>query len=314
MKEQNVNPGKNKVLFQSDGKKLAAFLFVPSDYKEGEKRPAVVITRPASGVKEQTAGLYAQKFSEKGFVAITFDPKGYGESEGKPQVEDPFSIISDTLNAVTFVESLPQVDKDNIFNAGVCMGAGYATAASTQDKRIKGTAAISPYLTIHIDYPKAYGGKSVVRIMMAFFKSFSFLLGLVGLDAYLPLVPIKSWMRLIPAIPVQHGMMLYYAPGTPGDVPNWKNKINLAKTDNFILRYNPFDFTSRFRDKPFFMAYADGGYSTDLLQKFYNDISVDDKELFVAKNATHFDLYYKPEFIDPIVEKVTAFFKKHINA
>lgn len=208
MKKQNVNPGENKVFFQSDGKKLAALLFVPSDYKEGEKRPAIVITRPASGVKEQTAGLYAQKFSEKDFMTTAFDPKGYSESQGKPQVEDPFSIISDTKNAVTFIESLPHVDKDTIFNAGICMGAGYATAVSTQDERIKGTAAISPYLTTHIDYPKAYGEKFIVRIMMVFFKFFSSLLDLVGLNAYLPLIPIKSWMRLIPTIPVQHGMML----------------------------------------------------------------------------------------------------------
>lgn len=208
MKKQDLNPGKNKVFFQSDGKKLAALLFVPSDYKEGEKRPAIVITRPASGVKEQTAGLYAQKFSEKDFMTTAFDPKGYSESQGKPQVEDPFSIISDTKNAVTFIESLPHVDKDTIFNAGICMGAGYATAVSTQDERIKGTAAISPYLTTHIDYPKAYGEKFIVRIMMVFFKFFSSLLDLVGLNAYLPLIPIKSWMRLIPTIPVQHGMML----------------------------------------------------------------------------------------------------------
>ena len=110
-------------------------------------------------------------------VTIAFDPKGYGESEGKPQVEDPFSIISDTKNTVTFIESLSQVDKDNIFNAGICMGAGYATATATQDNRIKGTAAISPYLTGHIDYPKAYGGKIVVRIMMTLlFKPVSFCL------------------------------------------------------------------------------------------------------------------------------------------
>ena len=76
--------------------------------------------------------------------------------------------------------------------------------------------------------------------------------------------------------------------------------------------YNPFDFTSKFKDKPFFMAYADGGYSPELLQKFYDDISVDDKELFIGKNATHFDLYYKPEYVGPIVDKVAGLFKRHM--
>jgi hypothetical protein len=72
-------------------------------------------------------------------------------------------------------------------------------------------------------------------------------------------------------------------------VPNWKNKLNLYKAENIMLGvYNPFDFTARFKGKPFFMAYADGGYSPELLQKFYDDISVDDKELLIGEDATHF--------------------------
>lgn len=245
---------------------------------------------------------------------MAFDPKGYGESEGKPQVEDPFSVISDTKNAITLMQSLPQVDANNIFNAGICMGAGYATAAGAEDDRSKGTAAISPYLTAHIDYPKAYGGKTVVRIMMAIVKPLTTVLGKLGMNLYFPPVPIKSWMKALPTLPVQHGMMQYYAPGKAGDVPHWKNKINLYKAENIMLgKYNPFDFTAKYKNKPFFMAYADGGYSPELLQKFYDDISVDDKELFIAKNATHFDLYDKPEYVDPIVERITAFFKKHMK-
>lgn len=137
------------------------------------------------------------------------------------------------------------------------------------------------------------------------------MLGLVGRNAYLAAVP-KSREKKRTVLPVQYGMMDYYLPGKPGDVPNWKNKVNFAKADNFIFKYNPFDFTSNYKDKPFFMAYADGGYHPDLLQKFYDDIKVTDKDLLVCKNATHFDLYYKPEFVDPIVKKVTALFKKHI--
>ena len=125
-----------------------------------------------------------------------------------------------------------------------------------------------------------------------FFRPISFLLGLVGLNAYIFPVPLSKWMRLMPNPPVSYGMLQYYGKGAPGDCPNWKNKINMSKLGNFGLRYNPFDYTSKYKDKPFFMAYADGGYSPELLQKFYDDIHVKDKDLFTGKNATHFDLYY----------------------
>lgn len=80
-------------------------LFKPENYDENKKYPAIIVTRPASGVKEQTAGLYAQELSKKGFVTLAFDPKGYGESEGRKRVEDVYSIISDTKNGVTFLET-----------------------------------------------------------------------------------------------------------------------------------------------------------------------------------------------------------------
>ena len=41
-------------------------------------------------------------------------------------------------------------------------------------------------------------------------------------------------------------------------------------------------------------------------------IKVEEKELLIFENATHFDLYYKPEYVDPIVEKVSAFFNNYM--
>jgi fermentation-respiration switch protein FrsA (DUF1100 family) len=99
MHTKHLQIGENKINFESDGVNLSGLLYIPDTHKEGEKLPAMVITRPASGVKEQTAGLYAKKFAEKGYITLAFDPKGFGDSEGIPQMEDPFSVISDNTNA-----------------------------------------------------------------------------------------------------------------------------------------------------------------------------------------------------------------------
>ena len=70
--------GKNIVQFDSDGQRVAAHLFLPEDYAAGKTYPAVVVTPPVTGVKEQTGGIYAEALSERGFAALVFDPARLG--------------------------------------------------------------------------------------------------------------------------------------------------------------------------------------------------------------------------------------------
>ncbi len=310
---KKLKPGKNTIYFDSDGCQLEGHLFIPKDYKKGEKRAAIVVTRPASGVKEQTAGLYAEKFSEQGYMALAFDVKGFGGSEGVPQMEDPFSIISDNKNAFAYLASLSEVDADKIISAGICMGAGHAMAAGSDNEKVKAVLAISPYLTSHIDYPKAFGGKLLTQIMMGISNPFINLFHKFGIYFYIPIVPLKKWMTYIPATPTQADMPQYYGYGDkPGASPSWKNKGNFYRASNIMTgKYNPFNFIKKYKNKPFFMAYADGGYSTEKIQEFYDAIPADKKDLLICKNATHFDLYYKPEFVDDIVERASQFLSKN---
>ena len=118
---EDLKPGKNTVEYLSNGSKITAHLFIPEDYVEGEKRPVIVITPPNSGVKEQTAGLYAEKLSEKGFITLAFDPRGFGESGGHPLLLDLERQIEDARSSIDFVSTLDMVDTNNIFNMGIGM-------------------------------------------------------------------------------------------------------------------------------------------------------------------------------------------------
>jgi hypothetical protein len=58
---------------------------------------------------------YARKLAEQGFAAFTFDFRSFGESSGQPrQYESPSRKIKDIRNALTYLASLPMVDKDRM--------------------------------------------------------------------------------------------------------------------------------------------------------------------------------------------------------
>ena len=140
----DFHPGKNKVWFLSEGAKVVGNLYLPDNYKKGQKLPAIVVVGPKGSVKEQTAGIYAKKLSQKGFITLVFDHRTYGESEGEPRhYENPYMKIEDVKTAVSYIGSLNVVDKNEIGLLGVCNGGGFGAAAAIYDGRVKAYASVS---------------------------------------------------------------------------------------------------------------------------------------------------------------------------
>ena len=56
-----------KFVQQHQNLKIAGNLYLPKNYQQGKKYPAIITVHPGGGVKEQTSGLYAKKLAEKIF-------------------------------------------------------------------------------------------------------------------------------------------------------------------------------------------------------------------------------------------------------
>lgn len=143
--ETHYKEGK-KVWFNKFDTKIAGLLFLPKNFNENEKYPAIVICHPGGRVKEQCSSLYAWQLAQNGFIALAFDASHQGESEGLPRyLEDPTSRVEDIRSAVDYLVTLSFVNEDKIGAMGICAGGGYTINAIQTEYRIKAAAGISTW-------------------------------------------------------------------------------------------------------------------------------------------------------------------------
>lgn len=138
----NIHP----VTYKVGGIDIVANVYTPATYDPAGRHAAIVVAHPNGGVKEQTAGLYAQHLAGRGFIAMTMDAAYQGGSGGMPRsVDKPRNRIEDIHGGADFITAFPGVDPARLGLLGICGGGGYALAAAKTDKRFKALATLSMF-------------------------------------------------------------------------------------------------------------------------------------------------------------------------
>lgn len=126
-----------RVTILSDGLNLAGVLHTPHGLGPGERRPAVLILHGFGGSKD-SAGVInlAEHLIGWGYVAFRFDFRGCGESEGEHGRVIPFEQVDDTMNALTYMSSRPEVDPLRMALLGNSFGGAVAIYSGGVDERV----------------------------------------------------------------------------------------------------------------------------------------------------------------------------------
>lgn len=72
---------KTPASFYSEGCRLVGDVYYPEDLTPGEKRAGIVLCHGYTGVKDMYLPDNAWVLNEAGYVAMTFDYKGWGDSD-----------------------------------------------------------------------------------------------------------------------------------------------------------------------------------------------------------------------------------------
>lgn len=134
------------VAFPSDGHRLAGHIYLPPTAAWSGRRPGVVLDGPMMSIKEITVPVYATRLARAGYAVLTFDRRGWGDSEGRVrQHMDPPDNVRDIRNATTYLLTREEVDPARVAGVGVCAGGGFMLQAGALDRRYRVVAVIGAF-------------------------------------------------------------------------------------------------------------------------------------------------------------------------
>ncbi|CAM3838397.1 alpha/beta hydrolase [Aeromonas bestiarum] len=303
----NLHP----VKYDLHGIQIAANVYTPADYDPAKTYPAVVVAHPNGGVKEQVAGLYAQRLAEQGYIAITADAAYQGASGGMPRsVDKPANRIEDIHGMADYLGQYPGVDKERIGLLGICGGGGYSLKAAQTDKRFKALATLSMFdsgLVRRNGYQDSQLATVQERLKQATdARTREVTTGEVSYSGDANLT--DEQIAKLPFELYRQGYEYY-----------WKTHAHPNSTFRYttssLLDLMNFDAQSNMEliNQPLLMmagTKADSRYMTE--SAFKKATGTAHKELFLIEGATHIETYWVPRYVDQAMSRIDAFFDKNI--
>lgn len=299
----DFKPGLNRVTFQSQGEMLVGNLYLPATYQPGDKLDAVLVTGSWTTVKEQMAGLYAQKLSEQGFAALAFDFRYWGESTGEARsYESPAAKIQDITEAARYLKSLP-LATGKVGGLGICASAGYMAAAIANGAEIDAFVTAAAWLHNPELVNTIYGGEAAVQQKTE--------AGLKARQVYeqtgqIEYVPAYSATDSNAAM---SGESAYYGTAR-GAIPQWKNQFAVMSWPEWLQ----FDAiaTAPQITVPTLLIHSEQAALPDGVRQFYSGLA--GQKQLVWLEGQHFDFYDQGAQVNQVIERATAHFPQAFEA
>jgi len=286
------------VNFTVSGTNVVGLLHLPAQ----APRAALVLTGPLTSVKEQAPGAYARAMAARGYAALAFDHRTFGQSAGEPrQYESPPRKIEDIRAATSFLRDQLTLAGLPLGAIGVCAGGGYMAAAVASEPRLEAFAAVAG----------VFPDVSVMRKMMG--DAFDTAIAAARqarerFEAGQPAARIPAVGKGEVAMPLDEAFEFY---GTPrGAVPNYTNSFAVQSRE-FTLPFDAMDAADKLR-VPTLMIHSERALVPQWAHAFYERLKAPKQELWLQSQG-QIDFYDDPKLIGAAADAIAAHFDRNLG-
>jgi fermentation-respiration switch protein FrsA (DUF1100 family) len=304
---------RRNVTFESDRDTITGHLYLPDDADSSKQYPAIVVGGPLATVKEQAAGVFAEALAAKGFVAIAFDYRRYGDSKGTPrQYEDPASKTEDVQNAISFLSANENVFSDQVGALGVCASSSYISSALQSDRRIKAFGTVSAHFSLREFFlENPFVSEEQRREMFAASNAARQRFFVTG-EAE-PNDMIMPDMVEVP--PAEAGGLAadvydYYFRRVADEWPNYSNHMVPFSFEQ-LVRSHAIDYAHQIAC-PYLGVVGEIAVTRPLTERFIEAKTLGIANIHIIEGARHIQTYDRPEYVGQAVDALSSFFQEHL--
>jgi len=301
---------REKVTFPNRfGTILAGDLYYAKTLNKKTKVGAIIVGAPYGGVKEQVC-VYGDELAQRGFVVLTFDQIGMGDSKGEGrQVASPELFTESFSAAVDYLGTkVAFVDREKIGVIGICGGAAFALSAAAMDPRIKAVSSIG--IIDMSQLARQVPDKTVVASIKDKLAKQRWVDAEAGKAECKTKYPEKPVDEIPDGLqPLWQEFFAFY-----GLERGWhKNSIkDFTTTSNLVfLNANLLNYIDEISPRPILFITGDKDVTKPFTDEIYKK-AADPKELVVVEWAQHIDFYDNNNNIIPF-DKLKDFFTKNLK-
>lgn len=298
---------RREVEFPSGGETIRGHLYLP----EGDgPHPVVVMAGGWCYVKELVQPDYAKVFAAAGVAALVFDYRNFGDSTGEPRQHiDPWMQIEDYKTAISYVETLPEIDASRIGIWGISYSGGHVLIVGATDPRVKCIVSNIPVVDGFKTMNRVHGSVRFRELLELVLNDRRARLtgkgGMIPMSSTDPANELVTWP--FPEVTTAFNQL------KATEAPNHEH-VNTIESVELLMNYSVFPYVPRILNVPTLVTVAELDDITlwDEEIAAYNGIATAKKELFVFEETSHMTLYSNKSRLEIAAEQGRAWLVRHL--